>query len=98
MCLITLTHAPYIPHYIDDKSEKNTRAALKSAVERLISKDTTVILDSLNYIKGYRYELFCLARAATTPHCVIYCDVPLEICKKWNAARDNTINKWDEKL
>lgn len=35
--------------------EKATRGALKSAVERAISKKTIVILDSLNNIKVWQY-------------------------------------------
>ena len=45
------------------QSEKNARASLKAAVERELSKESVLIADDLNYIKGYRYELFCIARA-----------------------------------
>jgi protein KTI12 len=83
--------------YGEPKTEKSTRSSLKSAVERFISKDAIVILDSLNYIKGYRYEIFCLARSAETPHCVIYCNVPFETARVWNSNRA-PIDKWDEKL
>lgn len=51
--------------------EKKARGALMSAVERLLSKDDIVIADSLNYIKGFRYQLYCVARAIGTPHCVV---------------------------
>jgi protein KTI12 len=42
-----------------------------SAVERLVSKDDLVIADAMNYIKGFRYQLYCVARAISTPHCVV---------------------------
>jgi protein KTI12 len=42
-----------------------------SAVERLLTKDDIVIADGLNYIKGFRYQLYCIARAIGTPHCVV---------------------------
>ncbi len=42
-----------------------------SAVERNVVKDTVVIADNLNYIKGYRYQLHCVSRAANTPHCAV---------------------------
>ena len=58
--------------YLTPKIEKQTRGIIKSAVDRALAKDTVVIVDSLNYIKGYRYELYCLARATETPHCVIH--------------------------
>lgn len=51
--------------------EKKARGALMSAVERLLSKEDIVIVDSLNYIKGFRYQLYCVARAIGTPHCVV---------------------------
>ena len=30
-----------------------------------------MVLDSMNYIKGFRYQLYCMARAETTQHCVV---------------------------
>ena len=48
-----------------------TRAALKSAVERLTTRDRVVILDSMNYIKGYRYELSCVSRAHSAARCTV---------------------------
>ncbi|KAL6049141.1 kti12, chromatin associated [Balamuthia mandrillaris] len=57
--------------YKDNFSEKNTRATLKAAVERHLTREVVVIIDSLNYIKGYRYELYCIARSQRTPHCIV---------------------------
>ncbi|CAG8698476.1 15731_t:CDS:2, partial [Cetraspora pellucida] len=67
--------------------EKKSRASLISAVERLVSKEDLVIADGMNYIKGYRYQLYCIARAVGTPHCVIYCGTPIEIAREWNSNR-----------
>lgn len=58
-----------------------------SAVERSISKDTIVIADSMNYIKGYRYQLFCVSRAANTPHCAVYVLTSTTEAKARNLAR-----------
>jgi protein KTI12 len=80
----------------DSTMEKLTRGSIKAAVERSVTKDVTVIVDSLNYIKGYRYELYCLARAATTPHMVIYCETPKEQIFEWNAQRES--GKWDDTM
>ena len=49
-------------YYKDSQQEKILRASLKSNVEKLIDQKRVVILDSQNYIKGFRYELYCLAR------------------------------------
>ena len=65
--------------YSSNFEEKNLRAALKSAVERSLNATDIVILDSMNYIKGYRYELFCITRQTKTTQCVIYLDIPKEI-------------------
>nr|XP_036877632.1 protein KTI12 homolog [Manis javanica] len=62
--------------YSDSAREKALRGALRAAVERHLSRHDVVILDSLNYIKGFRYELYCLARAARTPLCLVYCVRP----------------------
>ncbi|KAM6218466.1 protein KTI12 homolog [Rhynchocyon petersi] len=62
--------------YSDSAREKALRGALRAAVERRLSRQDVVILDSLNYIKGFRYELYCLARAACTPLCLVYCVQP----------------------
>ncbi|XP_078139289.1 protein KTI12 homolog isoform X2 [Centroberyx gerrardi] len=76
--------------YADSQKEKNARAALKAAVERKVNKDDIVILDSLNYIKGYRYELYCLIKHTQTPHCLVYCLTSAEVSSTWNTSRDAT--------
>ncbi|KAJ3132227.1 kti12, chromatin associated [Physocladia obscura] len=48
--------------YRDTTAEKLARAALLSAVERHLSRDKFVILDSMNYIKGFRYQLHCIVK------------------------------------
>ncbi|CAD8071886.1 unnamed protein product [Paramecium primaurelia] len=78
--------------YKDNTSEKMTRGFLKSNVEKYIQAGQLVIFDSINYIKGYRYELYCLARAAKTTNCLLYLNVPLEICQKNNENRENKFN------
>jgi protein KTI12 len=61
--------------------EKKIRAALLAAAERHVSKDTVVIVDWLNYIKGYRYQLYCLARAAGTPSICLHCQARTSTCE-----------------
>ena len=31
-------------------------------MQRALTRDTIVIVDGLNYIKGYRYQMYCVAR------------------------------------
>eukprot|EP00058_Branchiostoma_floridae_P020010 XP_002605500.1 hypothetical protein BRAFLDRAFT_126804 [Branchiostoma floridae] len=74
--------------YADSRQEKDARAKLKSVTEKKLTKETVVILDSLNYIKGYRYELFCLIKLLQTPHCVIHCDINPPVASQWNQERE----------
>uniref|UniRef100_A0A8C5M780 Protein KTI12 homolog n=1 Tax=Leptobrachium leishanense TaxID=445787 RepID=A0A8C5M780_9ANUR len=74
--------------YADSRKEKEVRGPLRAAVERQLNKEDIVILDSLNYIKGYRYELFCLIKHVQTPHCLIHCLTAPEISSTWNQQRD----------
>ncbi|OVA03773.1 Chromatin associated protein KTI12 [Macleaya cordata] len=73
--------------YADMNAEKNLRGVLRSEVDRSLTKDNIVIVDSLNSIKGYRYELWCLARAAGIRYCVLFCDVEENNCREWNKER-----------
>ncbi|OAA71373.1 RNA polymerase II elongator complex subunit [Cordyceps fumosorosea ARSEF 2679] len=52
-------------------SEKDARASAYAAVKRVLSDRDIVILDGLNYIKGWRYQLHCEAKAVRTPSCVL---------------------------
>ncbi|XP_063953699.1 protein KTI12 homolog isoform X1 [Lytechinus pictus] len=73
----------------DSKKEKEARGKLKSSAQRLLSKDDVIILDSLNYIKGFRYELYCAVKSSQTPHCVIFCDTPVDLAETWNSGRED---------
>ncbi|KFM28800.1 KTI12-like protein [Auxenochlorella protothecoides] len=73
--------------YSDARSEKVARGQLKAEVERCIGRQHVVILDSMNAIKGYRYELYCLARGAAVRYCMVHVDTPIETCRTWNEAR-----------
>ncbi|KAI2626600.1 chromatin associated protein KTI12 [Hypoxylon sp. NC1633] len=52
-------------------SEKDARASIYGTVKRVLSDRDIVVLDGLNYIKGWRYQLFCEAKAVRTPSCVL---------------------------
>lgn len=85
--------------YANMPSEKNLRGVLRSEVDRSLSRDNIIIVDSLNSIKGYRYELWCLARAAGTRYCVLHCDVEETNCRKWNEERrEKSEPAYDDKI
>ena len=43
----------------------------------MLSNKDIVILDGANYIKGWRYQLYCEAKAVRTPHCVVHIGTPV---------------------
>lgn len=57
-------------------------------MDRNLTKSRVVVFDSLNNIKGYRYELWCITRSAGTRYCMVHVDTPADTCRQWNAARD----------
>ncbi|KAF2643928.1 RNA polymerase II elongator complex subunit [Massarina eburnea CBS 473.64] len=70
--------------YHTAKAEKDARAEEYSAVKRLLSRDDIVISDGPNYIKGFRYQLYCEAKAVQTPNCVVHIGTPAEKCREIN--------------
>lgn len=71
-------------------AEKNVRSALLAATERALSASTTIVVDASHEIKGWRYQMYCLARAMSTPHAVLRASPASHVCKAWNAARAAT--------
>lgn len=98
--------------YSSNFEEKNLRAALKSNVERSLNDESIVIIDSMNYIKGYRYELFCIVRQMKTTLCMVYLEIPKQVAFNRNNLYSfelfedlanrmevpNQKNKWDSPL
>lgn len=92
--------------YSTSKEEKLTRSALKSEFDKYVvgDKKTLVILDSMNYIKGFRYELHLVSKAVGEKHAVIWLLCGEDVAKKWNDRRrmkggkiDGEIHEGDDK-
>ncbi|EZA49589.1 hypothetical protein DMN91_005673 [Ooceraea biroi] len=64
--------------YADSKKEKIVRSSLKSDLQRQIDTHDLSIFDGSNYIKGYRYEIYCMTKLYKTPQCTLHCDIPVE--------------------
>tara|TARA_R110002060_G_scaffold43142_1_gene54608 strand:- start:533 stop:1222 length:690 start_codon:yes stop_codon:yes gene_type:complete len=56
-------------------------------VKRVLSDKDIVILDGANYIKGWRYQLYCEAKAVRTPHCVVHVGTAVENARSVNEER-----------
>ncbi len=63
---------------------KLTRAS--AARVWLDGRGRQVVVDSMNYIKGFRYELYCVARTVGVPHCVVHIAASDAQCAAWNEA------------
>lgn len=53
----------------------------------MLSDKDIVILDGGNYIKGWRYQLYCESKAVRTPHCVVHVGTPVEKARSINEER-----------
>lgn len=84
-------HSCHLPRSIyaagNVKLEKDGRATLYSAVKRALSKNDVVVLDSGNYIKGWRYQLHCEAKNVGTASCVVHVGLPADKSKAVNDKR-----------
>jgi len=74
--------------YAGAATEKIARATFFSAATREVRPDRIVILDGLNGIKGFRYQLYCVARERSCRVCTVHVVAPPDSCKEWNRNRD----------
>ena len=78
----------------DSLKEKTLRSELKGQVLRHLTKDTVVILDAQNYIKGYRYELYCASKSVKTTQVTVHCDISPPTAWLWNESRLEEKNRF----
>ncbi|EGG00350.1 uncharacterized protein MELLADRAFT_73203 [Melampsora larici-populina 98AG31] len=71
--------------YNDSKSEKVARGHLLSHTIRHLSKGRIVLCDGMNYIKGFRYQLYCAAREAGVRNCTVHVAAVPSDCISRNA-------------
>jgi protein KTI12 len=81
--------------YSNSQSEKLARGELLSAVQRNLTKNDIVIVDALNYIKGFRYQLYCTSREVGTSQCTVFCMISQDEALERN--RKMGKNAYDEK-
>ncbi|XP_062563616.1 protein KTI12 homolog [Armigeres subalbatus] len=85
--------------YFDDpQKEKLIRSNVKSEALRLLNKDDLVIIDGANYIKGYRYEIFCASKSSRTTQCTVYCANTKEQSWAFNELRRDETEKYHEDI
>lgn len=86
--------------YITSQDERKLRSKITSAVRRDLSRSNIVIVDSLNYIKGSRYQLHCEVKNLSTSFICIHVMSPLNQVQEWNRKEDLSLDHthWDDKL
>lgn len=83
--------------YEDPRNERQQRDFLRSEVQRYLSGNSFVICDSLNYLKGFRYELYCVAKLVKTTYAVLFCKADEETVRRLNAEKE-LAERYDEKI
>lgn len=70
---VVASHDSSYPRIVYDhaRTEKEARGVAYTRAKRVLKRDSIVILDGMNYIKGWRYQLWCEAKAAQTTCCVV---------------------------
>lgn len=79
----------------DSSKEKHIRGILKSEVLKLLRRDNVVILDGLNYIKGFRYELYCGSKANRSTQCTLLTQINYEQAWNFNEHRREDNEKYE---
>lgn len=79
--------------YGDGREEKKARGALLSAVERHASKDAITIVDAMNYIKGFRYQLYCITRGLADLQVTMHIGTPESVASEWNEQTNRYTDK-----
>ena len=71
--------------YKDARMEKITRQTLQSTVERYLRpQGPPIILDSMNLVKGFRYQLWCIARENACRCITVFCADERELASSRN--------------
>ncbi|KAK6747423.1 hypothetical protein RB195_000551 [Necator americanus] len=81
--------------YNNASKEKEHRSFLRSSVQKSLNQNTVVICDALNYIKGYRYELFLIAKLCKTTYAVLYCHASADTCV-WLNQKKEELHRYKE--
>lgn len=55
-----------------------------------MSPTTITIVDSANYIKGFRYQMYCAAREAVVRVATVRVAAPADKCREWHGTRDES--------
>lgn len=92
-----VTSCHYVSCLSDSKKEKAVRSSMKSDIQRKLNSNDLLIFDCSNYIKGYRYEIYCTTKLYKTPQCTLHCNLPIEQAWLWNNKRSES-DRYEEEI
>ncbi|CDO94465.1 unnamed protein product [Kluyveromyces dobzhanskii CBS 2104] len=81
--------------YVGSNEERRARSKILSVVKRDLSRQKVVIVDSLNYIKGFRYQLHCEVKNVMTTYCLIHTVCPMSTLAEWNGKETDLHKPWE---
>ena len=79
-------------------AEKEMRSDLRSQVERNLNDSTLVIVDSGNYVKGFRYELYCLAKELRSRYAIVEVIIEREHVFKYNEFKTDPSHRYSDQV
>ncbi|WKY05787.1 hypothetical protein Q1695_006191 [Nippostrongylus brasiliensis] len=88
----------YRNDYGNATKEKDQRSYLRSCVQKHLNGSTIVICDGLNYIKGYRYELFLIGKLCKTTFAVVHCQADESTCIWLNQQKEESSRYSEETI
>uniref|UniRef100_T1GGT5 Protein KTI12 homolog n=1 Tax=Megaselia scalaris TaxID=36166 RepID=T1GGT5_MEGSC len=92
--LVQNSHYDKNEYFSNAHFEKLIRSSLKSQVIASLNTEDLVILDAGNYIKGYRYELYCASKLVTTTQCTLLCSCNKDAALNFNQNRDKSFEDY----
>ncbi|KAE9554831.1 hypothetical protein FO519_001946 [Halicephalobus sp. NKZ332] len=100
VCVVTdedFSETPIRSLYGNVLMEKQWRAKQKRTISQSLQKDI-VISDNMNYIKGYRYELYCLSKNSHKRSIVVFVAADVDTCKFLNSEKQESDRYTNEKI
>ena len=75
-----------------------TSSGQQCLIKSILFLRKVLIADGLNYIKGFRYEIYCLSKASKTTQATVHCDLSPEDALAFNAARDAAADRYSREV
>ncbi|KAF1743086.1 hypothetical protein MXB_739 [Myxobolus squamalis] len=78
-------------------SEIYCRISIKNFAIQSFVKFDIVIIDSMSYIKSFRYEIYCATKAQRQLQVILHLKTSIDVCREWNK-KENLLRYSDATL